>query len=158
MNAKVLISNLVGTNYYWSRAPGKYVDYKTGEIIKDYMPFVGTVREWYEGLIDIVEKAITEINGNSPNNSVDCIVAGFGTCTLTIDATRHFWGIKDCNIKCELSKIGTLCLSSDIELIPVYNCPDCRTDKIIMCNSSNIFGNDLNFNSAACGTITILDM
>ena len=38
---------------YWSRRPGKFVDYTTGEEVTG-ATFSGTVREWYETLVETV--------------------------------------------------------------------------------------------------------
>ncbi len=37
---------------YWSRKPGHFVDRSTGEILDG--TFVGTVREWYETLAEVI--------------------------------------------------------------------------------------------------------
>lgn len=47
------------TTFYWSRIPGKFVDKQTGVEHHDYTcKFTGTVREWYETLVDIVRGAV----------------------------------------------------------------------------------------------------
>lgn len=39
-------------DYFWSRIPGKFLDKTNGTIAA--RPFTGTVREWYEMLIDVM--------------------------------------------------------------------------------------------------------
>lgn len=48
-----LLYNATGANYYWSRAPGKFLD-KTNGTVMTGATFTGTVREWYETLIEVI--------------------------------------------------------------------------------------------------------
>jgi len=42
--------------YYWSRVPGKFVNKETGQ--EEKKEFNGTVAQWYEGLVHIVNDII----------------------------------------------------------------------------------------------------
>jgi hypothetical protein len=48
-----LLYRATGANYYWSRAPGKFLD-KTNGTVLGGATFTGTVREWYETLIEVI--------------------------------------------------------------------------------------------------------
>lgn len=48
-----LLFRATGANYFWSRAPGKFLD-KTNGTVMTGASFTGTVREWYETLIEVI--------------------------------------------------------------------------------------------------------
>ncbi|HEU5118676.1 MAG TPA: hypothetical protein VFT74_18930 [Isosphaeraceae bacterium] len=48
-----LLFRATGANYFWSRAPGKFLD-KTNGTTATGSTFTGTVREWYETLIEVI--------------------------------------------------------------------------------------------------------
>src|SRR5690606_25516048 len=48
-----LLYRATGANYFWSRAPGKFLDKTTGSEVSG-AAFTGTVREWYETLIEVI--------------------------------------------------------------------------------------------------------
>lgn len=58
-------------NYYWSRTPGTFVNKVTGKEFlmnadKSLGPlFQGTVREWYETLIEIINDVVRDVDGCS---------------------------------------------------------------------------------------------
>lgn len=43
--------------YYWSRVPGRFVNSKSGRPIEG-KKFNGTVREWYEGIVNTISEAM----------------------------------------------------------------------------------------------------
>lgn len=53
---------------YWSRFPGNFVNTKTGKYVKDSLPagidgpkFTGSVKEWYETLVETICDCINEL-------------------------------------------------------------------------------------------------
>jgi hypothetical protein len=48
-----LLFRATGANYFWSRAPGKFLDKTTGNTVAGGS-FTGTVREWYETLVEVI--------------------------------------------------------------------------------------------------------
>jgi hypothetical protein len=48
-----LLFRATGANYFWSRAPGQFLDKTTGND-NPGATFTGTVREWYETLIEVI--------------------------------------------------------------------------------------------------------
>lgn len=59
------------TTYYWSRKPGKFIDVLTGDELKG-VKFTGSVREWYETLVEVVLTA----TGYPKNEQVKTIKVG----------------------------------------------------------------------------------
>jgi hypothetical protein len=76
------------TNYYWSRAPGKFVNKQNGtEIAKTSTSypgpsFTGTVREWYETLIETVIDVANEIHRLTLRGSANFIVVSPDVATI----------------------------------------------------------------------------
>jgi len=76
------------TNYYWSRAPGKFVNKKTGtEIAKTSTSypgpsFTGTVREWYETLVETTIDVANEIHRLTLRGSANFIVVSPDVATI----------------------------------------------------------------------------
>ena len=55
-----LLTEANGANYYWSRMPGKFVnkvsgaEQSKGSTLSTGPTFTGTVREWYETLVETI--------------------------------------------------------------------------------------------------------
>jgi len=76
-----------GANYYWSRAPGKFVNKVTGaEVLQgNNSPgpqFTGTVREWYETLIETIIDVANEIHRKTLRGSANFIVVSPDVATV----------------------------------------------------------------------------
>ena len=75
-------------NYYWSRSPGKFVNKETGtEILasSNTAPgpsFRGTVREWYETLIETIIDVGNQIHRKTLRGSANFIVVGPDVATI----------------------------------------------------------------------------
>ena len=83
-----LVTQANGANYYWSRAPGRFVNKATGAPVQlasslSIGPaFTGTVREWYETLIEtIIDVAIT-IHRKTLRGSANFIVVSPEVATV----------------------------------------------------------------------------
>lgn len=87
-----ILSDLVqaanGANYYWSRAPGRFVNKTNGQRISlsdSYQigpQFTGTVREWYETLIETIIDAANTIHRKTLRGSANFLVTGPDVCTI----------------------------------------------------------------------------
>jgi hypothetical protein len=82
-----LLTQANGANYYWSRAPGKFVNKVTGtEILQNSgapgPQFTGTVREWYETLIETVIDVANEIHRKTLRGSANFIVVSPDVATV----------------------------------------------------------------------------
>jgi hypothetical protein len=83
-----LLTQAGAANYYWSRAPGKFVNKTTGsEVIRsgNNAPgpnFTGTVREWYETLVETIIDVANEIHRKTLRGSANFVVVGPDVATI----------------------------------------------------------------------------
>jgi len=86
LNDLVLQAN--GANYYWSRAPGKFVNKTTGtpvtlaSSLSIGPAFTGTVREWYETLVETVIDVANTIHRKTLRGSANFMVVGPDVATI----------------------------------------------------------------------------
>jgi len=83
-----LLSEAAGANYYWSRMPGKFVN-KTNGTVQDKAStlsagpqFTGTVREWYETLVETIIDVANEIHRKTLRGSANFIVTSPDVATI----------------------------------------------------------------------------
>ena len=75
-------------NYYWSRAPGKFVNKETGSEVNASNSLApgpawrGTVREWYETLIETIIDVGNQIHRKTLRGSANFIVVGPDVATI----------------------------------------------------------------------------
>jgi hypothetical protein len=82
-----LLTQASGANYYWSRAPGKFVNKTNGALITRATnapgpAFTGTVREWYETLVETVIDVANEIHRKTLRGSANFIVVSPDVATM----------------------------------------------------------------------------
>lgn len=83
-----LLTQASGANLFWSRAPGKFVNKATGEAVRrttslDPGPnFAGTVREWYETLIETIIDVANTIHRKTLRGSANFVVTSPDVCTV----------------------------------------------------------------------------
>jgi len=83
-----LVSQANGANYYWSRSPGVFVNKQTGarQSLSDSLAigpqFTGTVREWYETLIETIIDVANTIHRKTLRGSANFLVTGPDVCTI----------------------------------------------------------------------------
>jgi hypothetical protein len=83
-----LVSQANGANYYWSRAPGKFVNKTTGAAVAlssslSIGPaFTGTVREWYETLVETIIDVANTIHRKTLRGSANFLVCGPDVATV----------------------------------------------------------------------------
>ena len=76
------------TNYYWSRAPGKFMNKRSGTLITPGgagsvgPSFTGTVREWYETLVETIIDVANEIHRLTLRGSANFIVVSPDVATI----------------------------------------------------------------------------
>ena len=77
-----------GANYYWSRSPGKFVNKATGAVqnlassLSTGPSFTGTVREWYETLVETIIDVANEIHRKTLRGSANFIVVSPEVATI----------------------------------------------------------------------------
>lgn len=83
-----LVTNANGANMYWSRAPGKFVNKLTGQPITlntslSIGPqFTGTVREWYETLVETIIDVANTIHRKTLRGSANFLVTSPDVATI----------------------------------------------------------------------------
>jgi hypothetical protein len=83
-----LLTQANGANLYWSRAPGKFLNKETGaeatasSSLAGGPAFTGTVREWYETLIETIIDAANTIHRKTLRGSANFIVVGPDVATI----------------------------------------------------------------------------
>ncbi len=78
-----LLTQAAGANLHWSRAPGRFVVKDTGAVPGGTMPsFTGTVREWYETLIETIIDCGNTIHRKTLRGSANFIVVGPDVATI----------------------------------------------------------------------------
>ena len=90
-----LLTQANGANYFWSRAPGKFVNKTNGlEISRATTTqpgpnFTGTVREWYETLTETIIDVANEIHRKTLRGSANFIVVGPDVATI-LEASTYY--------------------------------------------------------------------
>ncbi len=90
-----LLTQAGAANYYWSRSPGKFVNKKTAVEVNrsgTNAPgpnFTGTVREWYETLIETIIDVANEIHRKTLRGSANFVVVGPDVATI-LEASVYF--------------------------------------------------------------------
>lgn len=83
-----LLRQASGANLYWSRAPGKFLNKETGaevsrtDSLSPGPAFTGTVREWYETLIETIIDVANSIHRKTLRGSANFIVVGPDVATI----------------------------------------------------------------------------
>jgi hypothetical protein len=83
-----LVTQANGANYYWSRSPGRFVNKVTGErqslasSLQIGPQFTGTVREWYETLVETIIDVANTIHRKTLRGSANFLVTGPDVCTI----------------------------------------------------------------------------
>ena len=83
-----LLTQASGANLFWSRAPGKFVNKETGSEVKlsDSLSagprFTGTVREWYETLVETIIDVANTIHRKTLRGSANFVVTSPDVATM----------------------------------------------------------------------------
>ncbi len=83
-----LLTEARGANFYWSRAPGKFVNKRSGAAqarassLATGPQFTGTVREWYETLVETIIDVANEIHRKTLRGSANFIVCSPEVATI----------------------------------------------------------------------------
>jgi len=76
-----LLTQAGAANYYWSRAPGRFLNKETGAV-SSVGTFTGTVREWYETLVETIIDVANQIHRKTLRGSANFIVVGPDVATI----------------------------------------------------------------------------
>jgi hypothetical protein len=116
-----LLTQASAANYYWSRAPGRFVNKYTGQeglrsqTLAPGPNFTGNVREWYETLMEVITDAANVIHKKTLRGSGNFVVCGPEVSTILEHTTAYRANYKidsDGQVKDSMSigaeSIGTL--------------------------------------------------
>jgi hypothetical protein len=89
-----LLTSASGANFFWSRAPGKFVNKVTGaEVLRGTgapgPAFTGTVREWYETFVETIIDVANQIHRKTLRGSANFIVVGPDIATI-LEASVYY--------------------------------------------------------------------
>ena len=76
------------TTFYWNRKPGSFVNKRSGATVSNvsttsgHASFTGTVREWYETLVETIIDVANEIHRKTLRGSANFIVVGPDVATI----------------------------------------------------------------------------
>jgi hypothetical protein len=83
-----LLVEAQGANFFWSRMPGKFVNKRSGTVqnlassLATGPQFTGTVREWYETLVETIIDVANEIHRKTLRGSANFIVVSPEVATI----------------------------------------------------------------------------
>jgi hypothetical protein len=79
-----LLVEAKGANFFWSRSPGKFVNKRSGALASSTLgpAFHGTVREWYETLVETIIDVANEIHRKTLRGSANFIVCSPEVATI----------------------------------------------------------------------------
>jgi hypothetical protein len=81
-----LLTQATAANYYWSRSPGKFVNKETGASAGGTLSappvFRGTVREWYETLVETIIDVANQIHRKTLRGAANFIVVSPDVATV----------------------------------------------------------------------------
>lgn len=76
-----LLFGATGANFHWSRKPGKFIDKQTGNTVTG-ASFTGTVREWYETLIETIIDVANNIHRKTLRGAANFLVTSPDIATI----------------------------------------------------------------------------
>jgi len=126
-----LLYNATGANYFWSRAPGKFLDKTTGLTVHE-ATFTGTVREWYETLIEVIIDVGNQIQRKTLRGAANFLVTGPDVSTI-LEASVLYKPIYDASDTMQTTMhIGTEKVGSLSQRYTVYKDPYFPRNKILV--------------------------
>ena len=134
-----LLVEAKGANFFWSRSPGKFLNKRTGaEIARTSSlnpgpAFTGTVREWYETLVETIIDVANEIHRKTLRGSANFIVVSPEVATIFEASVLYKPSIKiDGQGQAAISNIGAEAIGSLSNRFTVYKDPYFPRNKILV--------------------------
>lgn len=126
-----LLYRATGANYFWSRAPGKFLD-KTNGTTANGGSFTGTVREWYETLIEVIIDVGNTIQRKTLRGAANFLVTSPDVSTI-LEASVLYKPIYDATDTMQTTMgIGTEKVGSLSQRYTVYKDPYFPRNKILV--------------------------
>ncbi len=145
-DVKKLLQEAIGPNFYWSRIPGQFVNKKTGVVYGGALTFNGTVREWYETLVE----TIVDVSHSIPGGANVCVVSDDIDTILSCSVLYKPFLHTPFPYPPGFVKVGTL-----DNRFAVYRDPECPHDKVFV--GREVDGSVV-ADPKSCGSVSVLDM
>ena len=131
-----LLYNATGANFYWSRIPGNFVRKDTGVTTtfrgaSTYPSFTGTVREWYETLIETVIDVANNIHRKTLRGAANFLVTSPDVATI-FEASVLYKPVLSMDPKETMFTVGTEKVGTLNNRFTVYKDPYFPRNKILV--------------------------
>jgi hypothetical protein len=133
-----LLVQAQGANFYWDRRPGRFVNKRTGVDQTNggaatSPVFTGTVREWYETLVETIIDVANEIHRKTLRGSANFIVVSPEVATIFESSVLYKPSIKiDGQGQTSIAGIGAEAVGSLSNRFTVYKDPYFPRNKILV--------------------------
>lgn len=124
-----LLYNATGANFFWSRIPGNFVVKTSG--VKYTAAFTGTVREWYETLIETVIDVANNIHRKTLRGAANFMVTSPDVSTI-FEASVLYKPILSMDPKETMFSVGTEKVGTLNNRFTVYKDPYFPRNKILV--------------------------
>ena len=125
-----LLYNATGANFFWSRKPGNFVDKTTGTSVAG-ASFTGTVREWYETLIETIIDVANNIHRKTLRGAANFIVTSPDVATI-LEASVLYKPVLSMDPKETMFTVGTEKVGTLNSRFTVYKDPYFPRNKILV--------------------------
>ena len=129
-----LLYNATGANFHWSRIPGRFVRKDTGADVMlgaTRPAFTGTVREWYETLIETVIDVANNIHRKTLRGAANFLVTSPDVATI-LEASVLYKPVLSMDPKETMFSVGTEKVGSLNNRFTVYKDPYFPRNKILL--------------------------
>jgi|TARA_R110000824_G_scaffold62352_5_gene165181 hypothetical protein len=134
-----LLTQAKGANFYWDRRPGSFVNKRNGATqalassLATGPSFTGTVREWYETLVETIIDVANEIHRKTLRGSANFIVVSPEVATIFEASVLYKPNLKiDGQGQVALGNIGAESIGSLSNRFTVYKDPYFPRNKILV--------------------------
>lgn len=125
-----LLYGATGANFHWSRKPGNFLDYTTGLAVSG-ASFTGTVREWYETLIETIIAAANTIHRKTLRGAANFVVTSPDVATI-LEASVLYKPVLSMDPKETMFSVGTEKVGTLNSRFTVYKDPYFPRNKILV--------------------------
>lgn len=125
-----LLYNATGANFYWSRKPGNFLDKTTGNTATG-ASFTGTVREWYETLVETIIDVANNIHRKTLRGAANWIVTSPDVATI-LEASVLYKPVLSMDPKETMFSVGTEKIGSLNNRFTLYKDPYFIRNKILV--------------------------
>ena len=125
-----LLYNATGANFYWSRKPGNFLDKTTGNTASG-ATFTGTVREWYETLIETIIDVANNIHRKTLRGAANWLVTSPDVATI-LEASVLYKPVLSMDPKETMFTVGTEKVGTLNNRFTVYKDPYFLRNRILV--------------------------